>query len=238
MRYHRALGYADKIAAQWGINHLIAWVETLRQEGMQIEVTIIGDKIAGAATPEANKIFRKEIADALERIGARRLANAAWYSNNLAAGKRLIVRLHAQEVRGSALQFGKAINVERVDQFIFAAGKRSTSGLDRYSRPAPAEAHHRHPLRAARLPGGVDRPAHGSRGLLRIRGQVGRHPDDLERHMESIRPCEGWCHIACPKITAKLLRSKLVCISNFLGVIRPAKPCGTVLLPDLRTCAG
>lgn len=289
------IGYAGKIAPQWGIKHLIAWVETLRQEGLQIEVTIIGDKIAGAATPEANKIFRKEINDALDRIGARRLgaldraavaremdrmdfawcwrpadfedhtlelstklvegiaagipcitypsqtneeclggsypffarnidglrtilqgaapsvpaslrqkihnrhsisaiaaglsqsalapatartgticfaayapkfihpyysrlkarggsatfdpwawggpisetetrrrmseadtifcewglANAAWYSSNLAAGKRLVVRLHAQEVRGSALQFGKAINVERVDKFVF-----------------------------------------------------------------------------------------------------------------------
>ncbi len=289
------IGYAGKIAPQWGIKHLFAWVETLREEGLQIEVTIIGDKIAGAATPEANKIFREEISDAFERIGARRLgamdraavaremermdftwcwrpadfedhtlelstklvegvaagipcitypsqtnkecvgenypffartledfrsilqsavdkvpmslrqkihdrhsinaiaarlaqntpapvtvrnenicfaayapkfihpyysclkaegasvtfdpwawgdpesktstrrrmseagtifcewglANAAWYSNNLAVGKRLIVRLHAQEVRGSALRFGKAINSDRVDKFIF-----------------------------------------------------------------------------------------------------------------------
>lgn len=291
------IGYAGKIAPQWGIKQLASWVETLRQEGLKIEVTIIGDKIGGAATPEANKIFRKEINDALDRIGASRLgaldraavaremdrmdfawcwrpadfenytlelstklvegivagipciaypsktneeclgetypffarninelrtilqgaaysvpeslrkkmhdrhsisaiasrltesvltpatartgtfcfaayapkfvhpyyswlksqgisvafdpwawggpisetetrrrmseadtifcewglANAAWYSNNLAAGKRLVIRLHAQEVRGSALQFGKTINVERVDKFVFVA---------------------------------------------------------------------------------------------------------------------
>lgn len=289
------IGYAGKIAPQWGIQHLTAWVEALQREGMQIEVTIIGDKIAGAATPEANRIFREEITGKLERIGARRLgaldrtavaremeqmdfawcwrpagfedhtlelstklvegvaagtpciaypnqinteclgekypfftrdldafrailqreagtvptalreeihdrhaigaiaqrlsestrapvpardekvclaayapkfihpyysrlkaqgisvtfdrwawgeaeseaqtrsrmseadtilcewglANAAWYSNNIAGDKRLIVRLHAQEVRGTALRFGKAINAGRVDKFIF-----------------------------------------------------------------------------------------------------------------------
>lgn len=67
------IGYAGKIAPQWGIQQLISWVETLRNEGLNIEVTIIGDKIAGAPTPEANKIFRQEILAGLERINARRL---------------------------------------------------------------------------------------------------------------------------------------------------------------------
>lgn len=67
------IGYAGKIAPNWGIRQLTSWVETLREEGLNIEVTIIGDKIGGAATPEANKRFRKEINEALDRVGAIRL---------------------------------------------------------------------------------------------------------------------------------------------------------------------
>ncbi|WP_368999753.1 glycosyltransferase [Pseudophaeobacter sp. C1-32P7] len=305
------IGYAGKIAPQWGIQQLVSWVEILRAEGLEIEVTIIGDKIAGAATPEANKAFRQEINDALDRINARRLgalnradvmremqqmdfawcwrpadfekhtlelstklvesivagipcvtypskvnqgalgreytffardvdefrklltgpqaevpaairtavherhsisgsavkiaeatrapsetsearlclaayapkfvqpyysrlkakgesisydawawggpidetrtrrqmvaadiilcewglANAVWYSNNLPAGKRLIVRLHAQEVRGKAVHFGEAMNVDRVEKFIFVADWVRRKAIEMFGWP-------------------------------------------------------------------------------------------------------
>lgn len=67
------IGYAGKIAPNWGIRDLILWVEALREEGCKIEVTIIGDKVGGAATPDENKQFRKEINAGLDRIGAVRL---------------------------------------------------------------------------------------------------------------------------------------------------------------------
>lgn len=67
------IGYAGKIAPNWGIRQLIKWVGTLQGEGMNIEVTIIGDKISGAATERENRIFRQQIVQGLEQIKARRL---------------------------------------------------------------------------------------------------------------------------------------------------------------------
>lgn len=67
------IGYAGKIAPKWGIQQLIDWVDAARAKGVQVEVTIIGDKIAGAPTPEANKAFRNKINEGLSRIGAHRL---------------------------------------------------------------------------------------------------------------------------------------------------------------------
>lgn len=51
------------------------------------------------------------------------LANSVWYSNNLPEGKRLIVRLHQQEIRQRAAKFGRAVNKDRVDLFIFVSEK-------------------------------------------------------------------------------------------------------------------
>ncbi|MEX5565646.1 glycosyltransferase [Pseudophaeobacter sp. 1A16562] len=67
------IGYAGKIAPQWGIRQLASWVETLRSEGLDIEVTLVGDKVSGAGTAEQNKKFRHETAVLLERIQARQL---------------------------------------------------------------------------------------------------------------------------------------------------------------------
>lgn len=67
------IGYAGKIAPQWGIQQLASWVETLRSEGFDIEVTIVGDKVSGAGTAEENKKFRHETAARLKRIQARQL---------------------------------------------------------------------------------------------------------------------------------------------------------------------
>ncbi|MCF6232584.1 MAG: glycosyltransferase [Rhodobacteraceae bacterium] len=67
------IGYAGKIAPNWGIRQLIKWVGILQGEGMNIEVTIIGDKISGAATNQENRVFRQQIVQGLERIKAHRL---------------------------------------------------------------------------------------------------------------------------------------------------------------------
>lgn len=67
------IGYAGKIAPQWGIQQLASWVEQLRIEGWDIEVTIVGDKVSGAGTAEENKKFRHETAARLKRIQARQL---------------------------------------------------------------------------------------------------------------------------------------------------------------------
>jgi len=67
------IGYAGKIAPQWGIQQLTSWTRALREEGFDIELTIIGDKIGGAATPEENEIFRAEILEAINQSGAEHL---------------------------------------------------------------------------------------------------------------------------------------------------------------------
>ena len=67
------IGYAGKIAPQWGIYELVDWVENLRASGFDIEVTIIGDKVSGAGSAAQNKAFRHEIALLLKKIGARQL---------------------------------------------------------------------------------------------------------------------------------------------------------------------
>lgn len=67
------IGYAGKIAPQWGIQQLTSWTRTLREEGFEIELTIIGDKIGGAATPEENERFRVEILEAMNQARAKQL---------------------------------------------------------------------------------------------------------------------------------------------------------------------
>ena len=49
------------------------------------------------------------------------LANAAWHSKNKKEGKKLFVRIHAQEVRRKAAKFGHAIHAAKVDTFIFVS---------------------------------------------------------------------------------------------------------------------
>lgn len=49
------------------------------------------------------------------------LANAVWHSKNKKEGKKLFVRIHAQEVRKKAEKFGRAINYGDVDKFIFVS---------------------------------------------------------------------------------------------------------------------
>jgi glycosyltransferase involved in cell wall biosynthesis len=64
------------------------------------------------------------------------LANAAWYSRELPAGKRLVVRIHAQEVRERARRFGAAIDHARVDRFIFVSEEVRAKALELWSWPA------------------------------------------------------------------------------------------------------
>src|SRR5690606_12631073 len=49
------------------------------------------------------------------------LANAVWYSQRLDPSKRLIIRLHLQEVRRAARAFPPRIDMERVDGVVFVA---------------------------------------------------------------------------------------------------------------------
>ena len=47
------------------------------------------------------------------------LANAVWYARNKQPHQRLVVRVHAQEVRPRAQKFGHALEHEKVDCFVF-----------------------------------------------------------------------------------------------------------------------
>lgn len=49
------------------------------------------------------------------------LANAVWHSKNKKEGKKLFIRIHAQEVRKKAEKFGHAINVSNINKFIFVS---------------------------------------------------------------------------------------------------------------------
>lgn len=71
------IGYAGKIAPIWGIQQLCAWVAQLRKEGLNIELTIIGDKVSGAGTAEQNRTFRGQIAAMLSDVDARQLGAMA-----------------------------------------------------------------------------------------------------------------------------------------------------------------
>lgn len=67
------IGYAGKIAPNWGIQQLIEWIDIFRKEGFKIQLTVIGDKVSGAGSAANNKKFRTEIAQLMEKVGAHRL---------------------------------------------------------------------------------------------------------------------------------------------------------------------
>lgn len=71
------IGYAGKIAPAWGIQQLTEWLRLLRQEGLNIELTVIGDKIGGASTTAENDKFKADINAALDSVDARRLGALA-----------------------------------------------------------------------------------------------------------------------------------------------------------------
>jgi FkbM family methyltransferase len=64
------------------------------------------------------------------------LANAVWHSRNLRPDQRLVIRIHAQEVRERARRFGAAINVENVDKFIFVSDEIRDTALGMWGWPA------------------------------------------------------------------------------------------------------
>lgn len=64
------------------------------------------------------------------------LANAAWASHNLSPGKRLIVRIHAQEVRDRARRFGREIDPSKVDTFIFVSEMIRRKAIELWKWPA------------------------------------------------------------------------------------------------------
>jgi FkbM family methyltransferase len=63
------------------------------------------------------------------------LANAVWASRTLPKGKRLLIRIHAQEVRERARRFGKEIDPARVDAFIFVSDTIRQKALELWGWP-------------------------------------------------------------------------------------------------------
>ncbi|MBQ9406244.1 MAG: glycosyltransferase, partial [Desulfovibrio sp.] len=63
------------------------------------------------------------------------LANAVWYSRNIREGQRLIIRIHAQEVREKAQKFGQAIVMDNVDKVIFVSPEIRNRGLELWGWP-------------------------------------------------------------------------------------------------------
>lgn len=63
------------------------------------------------------------------------LANAVWYSKTLPSSKRLIVRIHAQEVRERARRFGAEIDHERVDCFVFVSEEIRDRAIELWEWP-------------------------------------------------------------------------------------------------------
>lgn len=64
------------------------------------------------------------------------LANAVWHSKNKLPHQRLVVRVHAQEVRPRAAKFGHAILAENVDCFIFVAEWVRDEAIELFGWPA------------------------------------------------------------------------------------------------------
>jgi glycosyltransferase involved in cell wall biosynthesis len=64
------------------------------------------------------------------------LANAVWHSKNSPAHQRLLIRIHAQEVRERARRFGAAIDATNVDRFIFVSEEIRDIALDMWDWPA------------------------------------------------------------------------------------------------------
>jgi len=60
------------------------------------------------------------------------LANAVWYSQNKKENHKLIVRIHAQEVRKPAAKFMKQLNQGAVDKFIFVSEHIRDKAIDMF----------------------------------------------------------------------------------------------------------
>ncbi|GGY76322.1 hypothetical protein [Marinobacter zhanjiangensis] len=63
------------------------------------------------------------------------LANAVWHSEHKKDGKKLFVRVHAQEVRKKAEKFGHQITSSNVDKFIFVSSFISEQAIDLFGWP-------------------------------------------------------------------------------------------------------
>jgi len=60
------------------------------------------------------------------------LANTVWHSKNKKEGKKLFVRIHAQEVRKKAAKFGRAIDAAGVDKFVFVSSLIRQQALEMF----------------------------------------------------------------------------------------------------------
>lgn len=64
------IGYSGKIEASWGLIQLFDWVDALRREGREIELTIIGDKLGGFGDGAQRVALRSEFQRRLEESRA------------------------------------------------------------------------------------------------------------------------------------------------------------------------
>lgn len=62
------IGYAGKIAPQWGITELFDWTEILRSEGINIELTVVANKISGYQNADKRKAFRSNIIRKMDEL--------------------------------------------------------------------------------------------------------------------------------------------------------------------------
>lgn len=63
------------------------------------------------------------------------LANAVWHSQNKRPGKRLIVRIHLQEINPRAEKFGHQIDAEAVDRFVFVSDRVRREAIQLFGWP-------------------------------------------------------------------------------------------------------
>jgi hypothetical protein len=63
------------------------------------------------------------------------LANAAWFSRNVRPEQRLLVRIHAQEIRAPASKHARQIKPQNVTKFVFVSEEIRQTALSMYAWP-------------------------------------------------------------------------------------------------------
>ncbi len=125
------------------------------------------------------------------------LANAVWHSKNKKNGKKLFVRIHAQEVRKKAEKFGHAIASSKVDKFIFVSPLIREQALELFSWPESKTVVIPNGVKENRFfnPNGETKPILGMVGIVPTTKRLDRALDLLaalnERGWEAKLYCKG-----------------------------------------------
>lgn len=64
------IGYAGKVNPRWGVTELLDWAERLKERGVDVELTIVSNKISESAGKLHVPGFRQNIRDRIEKLGA------------------------------------------------------------------------------------------------------------------------------------------------------------------------